>query len=181
MVQNIQDKNFQLTLKWASILNGSEVATLHQLRNIPFDDLLKINQLSTSAFWGTMTWALVVHGVYVLKPAGLMLKHGLFDHSARIITGYNSNEGSIFGPPIIDSEDEYLAYLQQLIPDAINSTIEHVDNVLYPPIFKGSQQYLTQGAREVHTITDSAFFCNTRYYDLAYEHLGAKGYFLMSP
>lgn len=176
--QDIQDRNFQLILKWASILNGSDVTTLHQLRNIPFDVLLKVNQLSTTpAFWGTMTWAPAVDGVYVPMPAGLMLKQGLFDHSVRIITGHNSNEGAIFGSPIIDSEDEYLAYLEQLIPDAANSTIEYVNKVLYPPIFNGTQQYRTQGAREVHTITDSAFICNTRYIDLAYEHLGAKGYY----
>lgn len=174
----VQDENFRLILKWASILNNSEVTTLHQLRNIPFDILRKINQLSTTpAYWGTMTWAPAVDGVYVPEPAGLMLKRGLFDHSVRVLTGHNSNEGAIFGSPLINSEDQYFSYLQQLISDATNSTMEYVNNVLYPPLFNGSQQYLTQGAREVHTITDSAFICNTRYIDLAYERQGAKGYF----
>jgi carboxylesterase type B len=176
--QDIQDKNFQLILKWASILNDSEVTTLHQLRKVPFDVLLKVNQLSTTpAFWGTMTWAPAVDGVYVPKPAGLMLKQGLFDHSVKILTGHNSNEGTIFGSPIIDNEDQYLAYLHQLIPDATNSTIDQVNTVLYPPVFNGYQKYLTQGARQAHTITDSAFICNTRYIDLAYELHGARGYF----
>ena len=105
------------------------------------------------------------------------VERGPFRSFGKVITRHNSNEGAIFGSPIIDNNDEYLAYLQQLIPDATNSTVDHVSNVLYPPIFNGSQQYLTQGAREVHTITDSAFICNTRYIDLAYEHHGARGYF----
>ena len=46
--QDIQDENFELILKWASILNDSEVTTLHQLRNVLFDVLLKVNQLSTT-------------------------------------------------------------------------------------------------------------------------------------
>ncbi|KUL85736.1 hypothetical protein ZTR_08521 [Talaromyces verruculosus] len=138
--QNIQDENFELILNWASILNDSEVTTLHQLRNVPFDVLLKVNQLSTTpAFWGTMTWAPAVDGVYVPKPAGLMLKQGLFDRSVKVLTGHNSNEGAIF--------------------DATNTTIEHVNNALYPPVFNGT------------------FICNTLYIDLAYERHGVRGYF----
>jgi carboxylesterase type B len=114
-----------------------------------------------------MTWAPAVDGEYVPKPAGLMMKQGLFDHSLKVLTGHNSNEGAIFGLPIIDNGAQYLAYLHQLIPDATNSTIEHVNTVLYPPVLNGIQQYLTQGAREVHTITDSAFICNTRFIDVA--------------
>ena len=87
-----------------------------------------------------MTWAPAVDGVYVSKPAGLMLKHGLFDRSVKVLTGHNSNEGAIFGSPIIDNKDQYLPYLYQLIPDATNTTIEHVNNVLYPPVFNGSRK-----------------------------------------
>lgn len=77
---------------------------------------------------------------------------------------------------IIDKEAAYLAYLQQLIPDATNSTIDHVITVLYARVFKGGQQYLTEGAREVDSITDSAFICNTQYIKLAYKLHGARGY-----
>jgi hypothetical protein len=42
---DIQDKKFKLILNLASILNGSEVNTLHQLKKVPFQVLLKVNQL----------------------------------------------------------------------------------------------------------------------------------------
>jgi hypothetical protein len=38
-------KNLKLILNLASILNGSEVNTLHQLKKVPFEVLLKVNQL----------------------------------------------------------------------------------------------------------------------------------------
>ncbi|EEA21266.1 hypothetical protein PMAA_050810 [Talaromyces marneffei ATCC 18224] len=93
---------------------------------------------------GTMTWTPAVDGVYVPKPAGLMLKQALFDHSVKIMTGHNSNEGT---------EAAYLAYLQQLIPDATNSTIDHVITVLYARVFKGGQQYLTEGAQDIYLMS----------------------------
>lgn len=176
--QDVQDNNYRLVLKWASILNNTRVTTLRDLKKLPFELLLKVNQLSTTpAFRGSMTWAPSVDGVYIPKPAGLMLQEGLFDHSVTVITGHNSNEGAIFGSPIVTTEALYLEYLQQLLPNAANHTIHHVNSVLYPPIFNGSQAYDSEPEREIRTITDAAFICNARYIDLAYRDLGGKGYY----
>lgn len=175
---DVQDENYLLVLQWASILNNTRVTTLRELKELPFEILLQINQLSTApAYWGSMTWAPAVGGVYIPEPAGLLLKQGLFDHSVQVITGHNSNEGAIFGSPLVTTEASYLDYLDQLLPNAAYNVLRYVNGALYPPTFNGSQPYTNEAEREISLITDAAFICNARYIDLAYARLGAIGYY----
>ena len=82
------------------------------------------------------------------------------------MTGHNGDEGSIFVPPSTDVNDDasYQDYLKSLItPLVFNaSALNHITQVLYPPIFDGSQGYTTQAERTNLTIADLVFVCNTR-------------------
>lgn len=79
------------------------------------------------------------------------------------MTGHNQDEGSIFIPnSLITDEASYTSYLKSLIsPLAQNaSALNYITQVLYPPIFDGSQGYASQTERNNLTIADAEFVCN---------------------
>lgn len=81
------------------------------------------------------------------------------------MTGHNQDEGSRFiQDTVVIDESSYAAYLRSLItPLASNdSALNYITQVLYPPIFDGSQGYTTQAERNNLTIADASFVCNTR-------------------
>jgi len=86
------------------------------------------------------------------------------------MTGHNLDEGSIFiQNTVVTDESTYAAYLKSLIiPLASNdSALNHITQVLYPPIFDGSQGYTTQTERNNLTIADACFVCHTRFLNQA--------------
>ena len=82
------------------------------------------------------------------------------------MTGHNLDEGSRFiQNTVVTDESSYEAYLKSLIlPLARNdSALNYITQVLYPPIFDGSQGYTTQAERNNVTIADATLVCNTRF------------------
>ncbi len=86
------------------------------------------------------------------------------------MTGHNQDEGSRFiQNTVVIDEPSYAAYLKSLItPLASNdSALNYITQVLYPPIFDGSQGYTTQAERNNLTIADASLVCNTRFLNQA--------------
>ncbi len=103
---------------------------------------------------------------YVPDPPGKLLQQGRFDHTLSVMTGHNQDEGSRFVPnTLITDEASYVAYLKSLItPLTKNITaLNLITQVLYPPVFDGSQGYTSQTERNNITIADAAFVCNARF------------------
>ena len=103
---------------------------------------------------------------YVPDLPGRLLQQGRFDHELSILTGHDKDEGSRFiQSTLVANESSYAAYLKTLItPLATNdSALNYITQVLYPPIFDGSQGYTTQAERNNLTIADAIFVCNTRF------------------
>lgn len=85
------------------------------------------------------------------------------------MTGHNQDEASRYVPnSLITNEASYAAYLESIImPLANNATaLNFITQVLYPPVFDGSQGYTNQTERNNLTVAD-AFVCNARFMDQA--------------
>lgn len=107
---------------------------------------------------------------YVPDLPGKLFEEGRFDHALSVLTGYNQDEGSGFVPnKVITNESSYATYLKSLItPLANNPTALHyITQILYPPVFDGSQGYTDQLQRNNLTIADATFVCNARLMDQA--------------
>ena len=86
------------------------------------------------------------------------------------MTGHNQDEGSRFVPnTLISNSSSYATYLSSLIPPLGNNVtaLNFVTQVLYPPVFDGSQGYTTQAERNNLTIADAIIVCNARFMDQA--------------
>ncbi|KAH8697917.1 carboxylesterase [Talaromyces proteolyticus] len=179
----VQDYNFDMVLKWASILTTSQLSTLEDLKNVPFTTLLQINQVTTApSYWGSMTWGPTVDGRYVPKMPGVLFQQGHFDHSIKVVTGHNSHEGRSFGSPLVTDESQYLQYLRELLPSASADIINYLDNHLYSQRSNWSNDpNRNERDRLINTITDYFFICNNRYIDTAYQDIGSWGYYFDVP
>lgn len=102
---------------------------------------------------------------YVPNLPSKLLQQGRFDRTLSVMASHNQDEGSRFVPnTLVTSDAAFRAYLTSLItPLADNiSALNQITQVLYPPIFDGSQGYTDQVQRNNLTIADAAFVCNTR-------------------
>ncbi|KAL9606784.1 MAG: hypothetical protein Q9179_000074 [Wetmoreana sp. 5 TL-2023] len=107
--------------------------------------------------------SLVPDGNYVPDVPGKLLQQGHFDSSICVMTGFNHDEGSMLAPSrSITDEPSYTAYLEALIPALADdaAAVQHISQVLYPPVFDGSQGYTTQAERVNMTIADATVVCN---------------------
>lgn len=107
---------------------------------------------------------------YVPDLPGKLFEQGRFDHTLSVMTGHNQDEGSLFAPnTLVTDGTSYAAFLRSLIPQLADSStdLNYITQVLYPPIFDGSQGYTNQVERNNVTIGDIAIVCNARAIDQA--------------
>jgi carboxylesterase type B len=91
-------------------------------------------------------------------PARL-ISQGKF-HNVGLMVGHNADEGILFTPPIIQTQDEFVLAIQMLFPTANDSIISYVTDVLYPPVFNGSYGYTSAIQRTSTAISDFLVGCN---------------------
>ena len=107
---------------------------------------------------------------YVPELPSTLFQQGRFDHTVAAMTGHNQDEGSRFVPnTLVTSESSYEAFLKSLIrPLSSNPTaLYQLTQRLYPPVFDGSQGYITQTQRNNLTIADATIICSARSMDQA--------------
>ena len=86
------------------------------------------------------------------------------------MTGHNQDEGALFFPnTLVTDEASYEDYLKSLIPPLANNAtaLNLITQVLYPPVFDGSQGYINQTQRNNLTFADAVFVCSARFIDQA--------------
>ncbi|OQU94968.1 hypothetical protein CLAIMM_01243 isoform 2 [Cladophialophora immunda] len=159
----MQENTTQTFLK---MINASSIA---EARKVPSDELIRANaMLVASSNWGTFTFGPVVDGSFAPALPGLLLNAG---HSAPNISVFNShcaNEGALFTPPYLRTEQDVEAWFRTSYPEAVDSVRQYVLNTLYPPVYDGTQPYTSLLERVYLIISESAFTCNIDYTNKAY-------------
>ncbi|KAM0329474.1 hypothetical protein ACHAQA_004783 [Verticillium albo-atrum] len=172
-----QDARFDNALRWASYFSQANITTLAELAALPFDVLLKVNQITAAtAYWSAFGWGPAVDGDFVPDLPGRLLEEGKFDSSVGVFHGVNSNEGFIFTSPLITNDAEYTSeHLENLLPDATEDIIRQVKSEIYPEVYDGTFPWSNQFERTEATVGDSWFSCNNRFVSKAFAK-AARGY-----
>jgi len=99
---------------------------------------------------------------------GQLLLQGEFDASLRVMTGHNTDEGLLFTSPFVQTPADLLAQLSLLFPAIQPGAAAYVADVLYPPVYDGSQGYADPVARNALLHSEAIFTCNANYLARAY-------------
>ncbi|CAG8894359.1 unnamed protein product [Penicillium egyptiacum] len=176
------DNVLLLTFKYASLVSGTNVTTLQQLRRLSARDLYNTNYLvNYLAPYGTFPYGPAVDGKFVPKFPAELLAHGQYPKGLNVMVGHNLNEGAMFANPFVFAESDFAAVIKTAFPDADEAAIDHIANTMYPPVFDGSYGYTTQFGRMSLLTGDRAFTCPTRWLNLAFNNKTFAYYFTMSP
>jgi len=100
-----------------TFLSKAGVTLLKELRDVD-EDILKnaSNLMIRQSPYGTFAFAPAEDGEYTPAPPSLLLKHGQFWHSIQVMVANNGDEGLLFAPPHIQSNDEFHSFVQNLLP-----------------------------------------------------------------
>ncbi|KAG9239279.1 prolyl oligopeptidase-like protein [Amylocarpus encephaloides] len=154
---------FAQVLGNASSIADRPIRTADELRGLSYDELYNLNKMMVGlATYGMFTFGPVVDdspNAYVPDLPGRLISQGKL-HNVPVLASQNSNEGLLFTPPFIQNQDIYKEFVGGAFPTANDSTISHIANELYPPLFNGSEPYSTQIQRTALTVADISFTCN---------------------
>lgn len=181
MVSPVQQE--EIFQNFLALLN---VSTIEEARKLPTSalQLANIYQVGESTY-GTYTYGPVVDGDFVPALPGVLLSHGQYDTSVKVMVGHNADEGLLFTDPFVNNNTAFEEFIVALLPTlaGLPKTVDYIANTLYPPIFDGSQAqgYTTQIARVAAIISEVTFVCNTFYLDKAYGNNTYAYYFTIPP
>jgi carboxylesterase type B len=99
----------------------------------------------------------------------VLLAKAQYDHSVSLMTGHNSDEGSLFASPFIRDNSDYADFLQSLLPGIPRSALSTLTQELYPNDLSGQQGYVDQLGRVEMTIAEALIVCNAYSLDTAFE------------
>ncbi|MCJ1270487.1 hypothetical protein MMC22_010384 [Lobaria immixta] len=155
-----------------TILSFGNVSSVDMLRHMSSADLQTLNALlvGNSQPFGTFKFGIVTDDDYVPSLPGKLFKQGRFDRTLSVMTGHNQDEGSLFFPnTLVTNEISYEAFLRSLITQLAHSAtdLNYITKVLYPPVFDGSQGYTNQVECNNLIIDDIAIVCNAHVIDQA--------------
>ncbi|KAK4981106.1 hypothetical protein LTR66_010207 [Elasticomyces elasticus] len=168
---------------YLSLLN---VSTIEQARALPYSALQTANILQVGAsIYGGFTYGPTVDGNFVPALPSLSLLHGHYDKSLRIMVGHNAQEGLLFTSPFVQNNSAFAASIVASFPTvaAYPKILAYITDVLYPPIFDGSQamNYTDQIGRAAALTSEVIFTCNTYYLDRAYANKTHSYLFAVPP
>ncbi|KAH6714768.1 carboxylesterase family protein-like protein, partial [Leptodontidium sp. MPI-SDFR-AT-0119] len=162
--------NVQTENTYQTFLRLTNTSSLAELRALPSEALIRANaqQVVYESAWGQFTYGPVVDGNFVPLQPGQLLAQGNFGKDVRVMVGHNANEGALFTPPYIQSDETLQSHLRTVFPAITQQTIDYVTQTLYPPVFDGSHPYRDQYSRANLIISEGIFTCNTNYLSTAY-------------
>ncbi|RDW80884.1 hypothetical protein BP5796_05582 [Coleophoma crateriformis] len=176
------DGIFNSTLSYASLVANTSITTLSQLRALPSSALQLINKVVVGVSpYGLFTYGPSVDGVFVPALPGQLFLSGQYDKSLSLMVGHNSDEPTFFTSPFINNETAFNNFISTSVPEASAAVIAYIENVLYPPVFDGSQPYTSNYGRAKRVIDDSSFSCNARYLAAAFSNQTWDYYFTVPP
>ncbi|KAG9524404.1 carboxylesterase family protein-like protein, partial [Aureobasidium melanogenum] len=151
------------------------VSTLAEARQLPSSAIIAANAKQVySAAWGQFVYGPSVDGDFVPALPGQLLAHGQFDKDVTVMTGHNANEGLLFTSPFINNNSALDTFLKTSFP-ALNympEILNYITQVLYPPIFDGTQaqNYTNQIGRVEAILSEFVFTCNAVWLNEAYNN-----------
>ena len=86
------------------------------------------------------------------------------------MAAHNFDEGPLFTDPSITNNVDFSTFVRTLFPTMTDSLAAYVEDVLYPPVFDGSQPYANNLDRAVLLNSDILISCNTFYLDTAFHN-----------
>ena len=150
--------SFQQQQIFEKFLSLLKVKTIAEARKLPASSLIAANSIQIGqSDYGTYTYGIVHDGRFVPASAGRLLRQGWFDKDVKLIVAHNLREGFIFTDPTITNEPELKDAIQRIFPAISPTNTEYILNVLYPPVFDGSNGYKTQFERQALFISDLGF------------------------
>ncbi|KAI9666250.1 MAG: hypothetical protein M1821_004185 [Bathelium mastoideum] len=152
-------------------LSYLNVSTIQEARQLPSSALIQANALQIgNSSYGMFTYGPAVDGDFVPALAGLLLLHGQFDKSVRVMPGHNTDEGLLFTSPYVQTDEEFRAMSTTDFPGVDPAVIDYVAGTLYPPVFDGTYDYTNQLERTALLISELVFTCNAYYLNKAYNN-----------
>lgn len=148
------------------------VSSLAEARNASSADVIKANLLTVYAStYGGFTFGPVTDGIFApAQPGQLLLTGTAYAQNITILAGHNTNEGPLFAPPYVRTDDEVEAYLHQNYPGATPSILNHIVKDLYPAVYDGTYPWTSPIDRTIRIVTEMIFTCNTNYLTKAYDN-----------
>lgn len=158
---------------WKNYLALLNVSTIDEARNVSFEQAQMANVLQVgSSAYGSFVYGPAVDGDFVPALPGVLLLHGQYDKSLRVLVGHNADEGLLFTSPFAQNTSAIMTELLGALPTlaGLPDQLNYIVNTLYPPIFDGSQAqgYTNNIARAAALLSELVFTCNTFYLDKAY-------------
>lgn len=164
---------------YAAFLKTLGVDTLDQARQLPERDIILGNQKHIGAApANTYLHGPVVDGLYVPGEIGTVFKSGAFDRQVKVMTAKNSFEGGFSFDPKVATDADFRGWLSQSIAGLSSSDVDYLAEVLYPPRFDGSLQYVDQATRQMAVWGEAIIECS---FLLANEALEGSTFACKSP
>jgi carboxylesterase type B len=177
-----QENTYRSVLEYASLVANKSITSLADLRGLSTSQLQAVNAIAVGkADWSMFSFGPTVDGKFVPALPSVLLLHGQFDNSVKVMVGHNLNETFLFTPPLLTNDTAITSYFRSAMPSITNATISYLSEVLYPPIFNGSYGYVNDFTRAALIIAESSFTCNTRYLDLAFKNRTYSYFFTVPP
>ncbi len=166
MSANAQENTFK------DFLALAKASSLQEARRLPSSSVIAANMVQVSRSpVGQFTYNPTVDGDFVPALPGQLLAHGAFDHSVRIMTGHNGDEGLDFTPFFIQGNaSAFITTLQGIFPGISTATLDFVVNTLYPDVLDGSFGYRDEISRASLAVSEFVFTCNDNYLARAFKN-----------
>jgi acetylcholinesterase len=156
------------TQTFLALLN---VTTIEEARKLPSEKVIEANfaQVAESP-WGTFTYGPVPDGVFIPTWPALLFNAGAFAQNISVLSTYSVDEGMMFTPFYLTTEQGAKTWLASIHPGAEDGALDYVLQVLYPPIYNGIQPYRSILERLALILTESCFTCNIFYMNMGYKN-----------
>jgi len=138
------------------------VSSLEAARNLSSEAVIDANYLLVAASaYGQIAVGPVVDGNIIPSDPHRMVLEGRSDRNVKLITSFASDEGLIFTPPNITTDQAFSEYVGSYFPSASQVLLDFISTELYPPSFDGSLPYTSQFERAQLFFAEIISICNT--------------------
>ncbi|KAF4829002.1 Carboxylesterase patB [Colletotrichum tropicale] len=171
-----QEENLQTFL---ALLN---VSTLAEARKLPSSALITANsQQVAQSPYGQFTYNPVIDHGYVPSHQASLFARGQFDRDVDVMFSHNANKGLIFTDSSVTDGFAFRGLISKLFPSFNASLVEHIAEVVYPPVFDGTQPHVDDLGRGTLLMAETRIVCNTHFLRRAFGNASLAYIFALPP
>ncbi|KAF3797179.1 Carboxylesterase patB [Colletotrichum gloeosporioides] len=158
------------------------VSTLAEARKLPSSALIAANsQQVAQSPYGQFTYNPVIDHGYVPSHQATLFARGQFDRYLYVVFSHNANEGLIFTDPSVTDGLAFRGLISELFPSFNATLVEHIAEILYPPVFDGIQPYIDNLGRGALLMAKTRIVCNTLFLRRAFRNASLAYIFAVPP